>query len=265
MNMNLKHIIIGMFAAAALAACSNIAEDDRLIYVQPAEVKRAMIIEDFTGQRCVNCPAATDVITQLQQHYGADTLIAVGIHSGSFARKTPLHTDLGDEYFNHWAIKAQPGVIINHTGAPVYNTNEYGTAVAKILSQSTPVTMELTTAYNAANSNVDVTVSAQTSEAVDTKLQVYVLEDGIVSWQLMGDGSQNRSYVHNHVFRASITKDNYGDVFALKEGVSSSAKYSFTIDKEWKAENISVVAFVYTDKDGVLQATKKHITETKNE
>ena len=62
--MNLKNIFLGVATAAmamAAASCSNIDEGDRLIYVKPAEVGRAVLIEDLTGQRCINCPTGTDL------------------------------------------------------------------------------------------------------------------------------------------------------------------------------------------------------------
>ena len=60
-----------LFAAVMLlASCDNISEDERFIYVKPADVKRRVLIEDFTGQRCVNCPAAHEEIDRLQEQYG---------------------------------------------------------------------------------------------------------------------------------------------------------------------------------------------------
>ena len=61
--MKLKNIMLGAMSAIitlAAASCSNIDEDERLIYVKPADVGRAVLIEDFTGQKCVNCPTGTD-------------------------------------------------------------------------------------------------------------------------------------------------------------------------------------------------------------
>ena len=52
--------------ALLLVACSHIDEGDRLIYVKPADVKRRVLLEDFTGQRCINCPKANDEIKSLQ-------------------------------------------------------------------------------------------------------------------------------------------------------------------------------------------------------
>ena len=55
--MKIKNLFLGVATAAmamAAASCSNIDEGDRLIYVKPAEVGRAILIEDFTGQKCIN-------------------------------------------------------------------------------------------------------------------------------------------------------------------------------------------------------------------
>ena len=73
-------------------ACSHIADDEQLIYVapnipddpnpnSPTSTLRTVLLEDFTGQKCVNCPKGTKVIEQLQEAYG-DYFIAVGIHGG---------------------------------------------------------------------------------------------------------------------------------------------------------------------------------------
>ena len=100
-------------AAMFMAACSNVDEADRLIYVKPAPAARCVLLEDFTGQRCVNCPRGTEVIEQLQAEYGDSVFIAVGIHSGPLgfkgnARLTGLATTIGDEYYNHWNLEYQP-------------------------------------------------------------------------------------------------------------------------------------------------------------
>ena len=83
--MKLRNFIYTLPIAAAafiLAACNDVAEDDRFIYVKPADVNRAVLIEDFTGQQCSNCPMATDEIESLVEQYGDTAVIAVGIHSG---------------------------------------------------------------------------------------------------------------------------------------------------------------------------------------
>ena len=77
-------------AAWALSACDNIESNERWEEKVPVEIKKNVLIEDFTGQNCVNCPAATDVIHQLQQGAAGAHIIAVGIHRPDFHLHSPV-------------------------------------------------------------------------------------------------------------------------------------------------------------------------------
>ena len=99
--MKLKNILLGAASAIAIfatVACQEVDPNDRLIYVKPAEVGRAVLIEDYTGQECVNCPNGTNAINSIVETYGEKNVIAVGIHSGPLASKgkTSLATEIGD-------------------------------------------------------------------------------------------------------------------------------------------------------------------------
>ena len=76
--MKIKNFLLLSLAAVAFAACDNISESERY-GKDPVDVQKAknVLIEDFTGQKCINCPKATDVIHELQGLYGEDHVIAV--------------------------------------------------------------------------------------------------------------------------------------------------------------------------------------------
>ena len=109
-------------AALSFTACNEIDEDDRYIETPIVEVSKHVLIEDFTGQRCINCPNASITIGQIQELYGADNVIAVAIHSGPFSKTlsgTPLSlwTEAGDHYYNTYASGAsQPAGICIQPG-----------------------------------------------------------------------------------------------------------------------------------------------------
>ena len=275
--MKLNHLLTTTFAgllACALWSCDTIKEEDRLIYVEPVEptepddstvVNLRVLIEDFTGQRCVNCPTATEAIEKLQEQYGADKVIAVGIHSGPFGHRTTMSsprlslcTETGDAYYTQWGIDSQPGVKINR-GAPVYNYAQYGAIVREELQKITPLDLGLDVEYDASTRSVDININATTSENVSGKLQVWVIENNIVDAQYMPDGSPNMEYVHQHVFRTSVTSDIYGDDFNVTDTTPKSVSYQVTLDNTWKAEDVSIVAFVSNTADGVLQVVKTEL------
>jgi len=110
-----------LFTALLLSACSQIDESERFIYVEPSGVARAVLIEDFTGQRCINCPTAASEIERLQKEYGEENVIAVSIHSGPLAvfsneKVKGLRTELGDTYYSHWNIESEPSGPIGEQG-----------------------------------------------------------------------------------------------------------------------------------------------------
>ena len=258
-------LIVLLLSFFLLIACDSVDEKDRLVYVAPSEVSRSILIEDFTGQRCVNCPDATDEIERLKETYGEDAIIAVGIHSGPFGVKSmpnpnyqALATDLGDEYYAHWGIEAQPGVIINRSSGPVYDTKQYASFVNTLIKQTTPLTISIDMGNVATGSDISFKVKAGTSEPIKGKLQVWVVEDSISSIQLMPDGSGNMAYVHNHVFRSSVTQDPYGDDVQVGTNAEFSRDFRVAYDDKWVLNHLSIVAFVYNEK-GVVQVVRQEV------
>jgi len=261
--MKIRDIVFSAMAMVAATACSNIDGDDRYVYVKPADVSRSVLIEDFTGQKCSNCPAANDVIKSLQQQYGEDNVIAVGIHSGPLgfagnSKNIGLMTDTGNEYYNSHDIESQPYGVINRTkesGTP----DNWGTLVYEEIQKTAPVTIAIETAYAADTRTATVDVDMMGISAVSGKLQVWVVEDSIVAMQTLAGGTVTREYTHNHVFRAAVN-GTWGEAVNIGEGETDSKKYEFTLDDGWQAGNVSVVAFVYSDGEGVLQVAKAALT-----
>lgn len=242
----------------ALVACDNIPEDERLIYVKPAAVSRTVLIEDFTGQRCVNCPNATETIEQLIEQYGDSGVIAVGIHSGPFAKNPngttlPLWTAEGDEYFSHFGAEQQPSGMVNRLRVCDYV--EWGAQVYNEIQKPAPLSIELEVDLNKETRTASVTSRMMATDGnVNGKLQLWLVEDSIVSPQYMPDGRPVVDYVHNHVFRKSIN-GTWGEDVDMPEGDTRTAFSSIVIDEAYDIDHLSVVAFVYNN-TGVLQASK---------
>lgn len=267
--MKIKNIFLGVATAAmtmAAASCSNIDEGDRLIYVKPAEVGRAILIEDFTGQRCINCPTGTEIINGIVSTYGEDNVIAVGIHSGPLgfagnSKTVGLMTDTGNEYYTRWDKEnkmGQPWVIFNRKTSPDSHYNNWAAMVGTIISEKANLSVKIANAYDAASRTLTTTVGADgVNGTVNGKLQVWIVEDGIKALQMMPDGTSNREYVHNHVFRAAVN-GTWGEDVTVKEGETTTKQYQYVLPEAWDADKIAVVAFVYND-GGVENVAKKHL------
>ena len=251
-----------------LISCDEVAVDERLTYVEPPEVGRAVLIEDYTGQYCVNCPRATEEIERLVEQYGDSVVIAVAIHSGPFSKQkgelSPLYTEVGDQYFSHWGLSSQPvGLVDRLFGSTPFGYTDWGGGVNYELTESAiskaPVTFLTSIDYDAESRHASINVQTigLDSQRVSGKLQVWLVEDSIDSFQLMPDGSRDEHYNHMHVFRASVN-DPWGDDLSVNHGEVAIKEYDLAMDPAWVPEHCSVVTFLFDD-NGVRQVAKKRL------
>ena len=255
----MKHQITKIFTALAatvalLSSCSNIAEDERLIYVEPAKAARNVLIEDFTGQRCVNCPEASRSIKAIKEVYG-DAVIPVAIHCGPYgfagnANTVGLMTETGKEYWDNWfeSTQGQPVAKINRGEA----NNDYmnwSSLVAKAMEQETDVQISATATYDSNSRQVDINTTTLAPAGKKAKLQLWITEDDIVALQL--DGSTTvRDYVHEHVFRAAVN-GTWGEDIVYGSDILTK-HHTITLADNWVPEHCNIVIFVYSD-NGVDQ------------
>lgn len=245
---------LGSLLLLLLASCSDISEDERLIYVEPAKAARNVLIEDFTGQRCVNCPKATEAIHEIQDLYG-ENIIAVAIHCGPFggisSTRPDLMTESGKEYWSTWFedTQGQPVAKINR-GAATNDYNNWSSLVAESLKQTTDVTISATVEYTPGVPFLTVKATTRANSGRKAKIQAWLTEDEIVAPQRMPDNSFNMNYVHQHVFRA-VVNGPWGEDVVYGED-EQNFTWMTNMVSSWKPENMHAVIFVYDDK-GVEQ------------
>ena len=266
--MKLHNILYSAAMAAmtiALGSCSNIDEDERLIEVEKPQANRAVLIEDFTGQWCPNCPNAADELEQLTETYGSDAVIGVAIHSGPQGYQggtdemPGLMTDLGNEYYNNFGIEYQPQGLVDRGGKLAYTA--WAAAVRTELQKTALMNIHIDNDYSTTTRKLTVNAKVEGVKGIGTiancKLQVWLIEDGIKSIQIMGDGSYNYQYILNHVLRDAVN-GTWGEPIILDENTPAEKSYTYDIPANWNADNVSVVAFVY-DGNGVQRVVKKAI------
>ena len=252
-----------------LAACDYIAPSEQLIEVEdivapptpsPTSTTRKVLLEDFTGQKCSNCPTAIEVIEELQEAYG-DRLVAVGIHGGPLgfkgnASRVGLATDLGETYFSHWNLEFQPVGLINRGGT--INYPEWMGAVREALNQEAGTRLELSVQLSSDDLVITVNATRLAPEAYAGKLQLWVVEDSIVAQQVMPDGKPQLDFVHNHVLRTAVN-GTWGDEVTLDASEERTWNYTCSVDAAWNRQHLSIVAFLYND-TGVEQVEKAHVS-----
>lgn len=283
--MKIRYLICSAAVAMTLglASCDTVDKNDRYIYVEPPKVElppadadedeiteapRGVLIEDFTGQLCINCPDAVPVIEELEEAYPG-LVITVGIQPVGISLTIEpeyggLSTSAGKEYYEAAGSPAMPAGRISRRGG-TETIDKWSTRVMDILKNDgkAPVWLRLSNVYDADTRNVSIEVRAKGFENVSGKLQLWLVEDGIVAYQRMQDGSGNMEYVHNHVFRAAAN-GTWGDDFSISKDEIKSVTCEAAIDASWVAENVSVVAIVYND-GGVQQVVKSPVVTAASE
>lgn len=267
--MKLRNIVYSAAMAAvaiSFGSCTPIDEDKRLIEVEKPQAQRAVLIEDFTGQWCPNCPNAADETESLMETYGSDVIIPVAIHSGpqGFPGGTDdmpgLMTDLGNTYYNAYGIEYQPQGVVDKGGKQAYTA--WAASVRNELQKTALLSIKIDNDYSETTRQLTIQTTLESVkgiEGVSGKLQLWLVEDGIKSIQVMPDGSYNQAYIHNHVFRDAVN-GTWGEDVSLSEGIPTEIKHTYAIPSNWKPNHVSVVAFVYND-SGVLQVAKKAIID----
>ncbi len=261
--MKLKHIMICL-AGFLLTACETIEEDERFSAPIYVEANKNVLVEDYTAQRCVNCPLAAAKITELQniiaQAYGKQHVISVAIHGGSQAISAPkgLAETISQDYTTAAGIAAWPSAIIDRKGAPNSDFNTWSKDIIDRMSEPLQAELSLSNTYDEASRTINITVNAEAvSTAVNGTLQVWLTESGIEAYQSLPDGEHDLKYVHNHILRDAVNgKD--GESIVLEPETPTEKTYSYAITEDWKVENMAVVAFVYNE-SGVLQVVEAHV------
>ena len=239
---------------AVMAACDTVDESDRYIEVEPVEAQRKVLLEEFTGQNCLNCPDAHKIIEKLEEQYGED-LIVVSIHAGPFGIPTPagLMQKEGDEYAKRWGISSYPAGIVDRN-PEVLAMDAWAAAIRNAIEIPSTYEIELEATVSEDKSTIDISTTILTSSASSGDcLQLWVTEDSIVGYQR--DGNQRvPDYIHNNVFRATVNSE-WGEQINLTPNVYYTAENFVEIDSEWNLDNVNIVGFVY-NQSGVLQCAK---------
>ena len=254
-----KYIFNIFLCLPMLFSCSDvIPEDERYEELPSVEVKRNILLEDFTGQFCSNCPDAHQIISDLQELYGSH-VVAVAIHAGHFGiaeGSTPNIVGLmqpdGNTYATHWGVEAYPMGIINRTSGLLKHT-EWAAYARQALAEEAMVDIQLNCKITDDSTKIYIsTVISSNMEVKGNKLQLWITESNIKTVQQHG-ASLDFNYQHNHVYRASVN-----GLWGEEINIPYSNIHDMPLHENWNIENLSVVAFVYNDTNGVIAVTEQH-------
>ena len=252
-------------ACIALTACNEVDPDDRFEELPAVSCKRTVLLEEFTGQGCTNCPDAHRLVANLHEQYG-EQLVSVAIHAGpyrevdrwgNYFQVLKIEPD-GDEYAKTWNVAGYPSAVVNRRSGTLSIKEVWTAWIRDEITRESPIELAVK-AHIDDDGNIVIETDVKGLSAVKGKLQLWITESGIKSYQVDND-KRLTDYEHNHVYRASVN-GLWGEELSLNNGEERVLSHSYTPRDIWVKSNLAVVAFVYTDADGVLQAAECKVTE----
>ena len=242
------------------------------VIVEGGEIEptgKTVLIKDFTGARCVNCPAAAEYAHNLQHQLGEDHVIIMSVHAGYLAQ--PLGqfpdflTDEGTEWYNNH--DSNPLFSVDHVALTDGNTlsvEQIDAPVAAALEEEQTFEISVVPNYDEASRELGVAVNVVALTAMDGEFYITacLVEDNIVGWQTTPSGV-DREYVFRNVFRGTLNGA-YGEEF---EGYGVEANdtfhltYNTEINADYNADECYLMVYVYDKSQGdkILQTTVKKI------
>jgi hypothetical protein len=222
---------------------------------------RNVLIEEYTGVKCPNCPDGHQFIKGYESQY-PNRIVAIGYYPFDQAQAYPIEhltiqdfrtakaTDLGG-FFG--GIPFLPSAAVDRSpfsgGAYLSDRNQWAGKVADRINTVSPVNLYVTSSYNDATREATIRVKAAFTQNVNKKLvmSVAVAENDITDAQEYPTYVDS-FYVHQHVMRDILTQT-YGspvlDSFAQKDaGRVYERTFKYTIGNAWKPENCKVIAFI---------------------
>lgn len=264
--MNIKKQIsisfIGAMLLFGVAACDKIEPPYRTGHEgngnNGGEVVRKVLLEEFTGHLCNNCPAASDIASELKAHFG-DRLVRMKIHSGHHARVTnefsyDFTNDTGDALRDYFSIQGVPIGLVNrkvHEGSLLHSPGAWGDAISQIIDLDPEFHIEIQLDYLQGNLDVNIEVTSLITCLNTYYISAFLTEDGIISPQSTNNPNYPtgviEDYEHNYVLRKDVNGV-WGEL--MNEGSIAPQEqfnhnYQVQLDSHWVPENMSVIAFVY--------------------
>lgn len=255
----------GTAVAVSFASCDNIDEKDRYVEVEPVTASRSVLVEEFSGEKCVNCPTGAETLHEIQETYGADKVIVVTIHAGTFGVRpgenknfAGLVTDQGEQLCSQYGITAFPSAVIDRTGGDKQNIDGWLTFINTALGIPSYLNLEAEAAYDGETGIIDIKVTGSATNDIAGNLHVWITEDGIIGAQRNPTGKYDMEYVHNHIFRTAVDGIEGTPVSYPFDETPVENTFSVKCDEIWNADNLNVVVFV-DNANGVAQATTTRV------
>lgn len=261
--------------------------DTTFLAAVESQQARVVMVEEFTGVTCPNCPTGHAIVAQQQTQYPGRVL-AVSYYPYGIGQARPVEghsrdtlafrtndaTDIGSSIFS--GVSGLPCASIDRVpvgGLYLPNFNVWPGAISTRLAVPSQANITVRSEWQEGDRTAIIRVRVAYTAAVSKKqaLTVLLLEDSLIDAQEISDTAGTKvipDYNFKHVLRDALTTPS-GEVmlsdFQTKEpGRVYERTFVYQVSDKWKADNCKLIAFVHNAESGdkeVLQAAEAKLIE----
>ena len=214
-----------------------------------------MIAMQFTSVGCVNCPILSSALKDIVKD--CPHVIPVAFHMDYGGEADPMTLPVNTKFYervNTGDGMGLPLFALNFRKSSQHIINEYAKMKSEIEAYAgdNPAIcgVALETAYDVAERSLTVTARFKADVPGVYRYHIFLLEDGLEYSQAGAEGS---GYVHDNVLRKMLGDNILGEKLNggkyLEAGKEYEAEKTVTLDREWNAERMRVVAMMLDTKD----------------
>ncbi len=258
--MCIKKYIFFLLSALAIASCETIDEGERWLEApRLSGVENPILIEEYTGQECINCPEAAELLHEIVKQSKVPHII-VAMHSPYSGLTLPmLEVKEAKEYslhFNHKRIV--PGIMINRNKLSTglyYDMDKakWASLISQVAHQPIHYALELSAESDVISKKIDVSIKSallKESASKNVGLQLWLVED-VVAPQRSHTGWL-KEYEHHNVFRASLN-GTWGEDYIVGKDYTKSFVFPANLEK---IQNAKLVAYLFDTKTKAILLSK---------
>lgn len=258
---------------------------------------KRLVLEEYTGMTCQNCPLGILAIEKIKGIYG-NQFLPISIHTYPGDN---LGTGMAD-YSDYFSFTGAPSGIINRKGSISYPMVSSGQDYSfNALEDDAPLWLDIVEAEMAVPTEAEITAQAGLSadkrtltvpcsvryaldaEGVNTNIFMVILEDNVLGFQQnnlmsltdsdLGEWGQGGKYgsstvypfYHNDVARGWVGRTISGTPALLPTSVTADTSYEVTLSAEVPAsvsnpDNLKVVVMlINANNETVINAVEAHV------
>lgn len=179
---------------------------------------RKVLIEDYTGHKCGNCPQAATEAENIKNTMG-DSALVLAVHAGFFAKTDANYpTNYTTNAGNDWdastgfgvGLAGNPNGMVNRMNYPSNHIKGYTTwknLAQQEVKKLMMVKIDLTTKYDSTSKGINAYVKTTFLQSLSGSyfLNIVYFEDGIVGKQkFYTPAKDSAGYIFNHVLRGDL-------------------------------------------------------------